>query len=70
MLVVPLQQSILETAEPEEIVLLFEVIDRAFVNRAQAAIQQFIIGEVLLTSHAVLAGVRVKFNVARVVAAL
>ena len=54
MVVVPLQQTILESTEAEEVVLLFEMVNRALMDRAEFVVNEFVIGEVLLARHAVL----------------
>ena len=43
----------LEGAEPEEVVLLLEVLDRGAVDRAELAVDQLVLGVVLLAGDAV-----------------
>ena len=54
MLVVPLQQSVLKAAEPEEIILFFEMVDRTLMDWTDTPIEQLFVGEIFLTRHAVL----------------
>ena len=68
--VVPLEQPVLEPRQPEEVVLLLELLHRQPVDRAQPAGQQFVVGVVLLAADAVLAPVEVELEVTGVVAAL
>ena len=56
---VPVDQRLLEGAQPEEVVLLLEVLDRHAVDRAQAPVEQLVLGVVLLAGHAVQAPVEV-----------
>ena len=67
---VPVEETVLKTTETEEVVLLLEVVDRPFVDRAEVVIEQLVVGVVLLAGHAVLAGVGVEFDVTGVVTAL
>ncbi len=68
--VVPLEQPVLEPRQPEEVVLLLELLHRQPVDRAQPTGQQFVVGVVLLAADAVLAPVEVELEVTGVVAAL
>ena len=56
---VPLDEPALEGAQPEEVVLLLEQLDRGAVDRAQPALEQLVLGVVLLAGHAVQAPVGV-----------
>ena len=67
---VPVEQSLLEAAEAEEVVLFLVVLDRSLVDLAQVARVEFVVGVVLLARDAVLALVDVELDVAGVVAAL
>ena len=67
---VPLEQAVLEAAEAEEVVLLLVVLHLDLVDRAQVAVDQLVVGVVLLAGHAVLALVHVELDVAGVVAPL
>ncbi len=67
---VPVEEAVLEPRQAEEVVLLLEVVDRPLVDRAQLAVDQLVVGVVLLARHAVLAAVEVELDVAGVVAAL
>ena len=71
---VPVEQSVFEAREPEEVVLLLEVLDRAMVDRAQVLDtvdrDQVVVGVVQLAGHAVETLEHVELDVARVVAAL
>ena len=67
---VPVEQSVLEAAEAEEVVLLLVRVDQPLVDRAQVAGQQLVVGVVLLAGDAVLAAVHAELDVAGVVAAL
>ena len=67
---VPVEKAVLEPRQAEEVVLLLEVVDRPLVDRAQFAVDQLVVGVVLLARHAVLAAVEVELDVAGVVTAL
>ena len=67
---VPLEQAVLEPGQPEEVVLLLELLDRQLVDRAPVAGQQLVVAVVLLAADAVLAPVEVELDVAGVVAPL
>ena len=61
---VPLDEGLLEVAQPEEVVLLLEVLHRHAVDRAQRAVDEVVLGVVLLAGHAVQAAVDVLVDVA------
>ena len=67
---VPVEQAVAVAREPEEVVLLLELVDGQLVDRAQVAGEQLVVGVVRLAAHAVLAAVVVELDVAGVVAAL
>ena len=67
---VPVEQTVLEARQAEEVVLLLELLDRQLVDRAEVAGQQVVVAVVQLAAHAVLAPVQVELDVAGVVAAL
>ncbi len=56
---VPLDQLVLEGTQSEEVVLLLEQVHRGPVDGAQPALQQLVLGVVLLAGHAVEAAVGV-----------
>ena len=74
MLGVPIEEPVLEARQSEEVVLLFEVLHGAAVDRAAVGNtvdrDQFVVGVVLLARHAVLPGEGVELDVAGVVAPL
>ena len=67
---IPIQQSILEAAESEEVVLLLDVFHGQVVDATQVAGVELVVGVVLLAGDAVLALVEVELDVAGVVAPL
>jgi hypothetical protein len=66
---IPVDEPLFEPREPEEIVLLLDLLDGALVDRAVAVVE-IVVGEVGLARDAVEALVRVEFDVARVEARL
>ncbi len=67
---VPVEQAILEAAEAEEVVLLFDTLDGQMMDAAQIAGVELVVGVVLLAVDAVLALVEVELDVAGVVTTL
>src|SRR4029079_8197756 len=67
---VPVEQPILEAAEPEEVVLLLVELDGGAVDRTQTALEQLVVGVVLLAADAVLAAIGPELDVAGVIAPL
>ena len=69
MLGVPVEQSLLEAREPEEVVLFFDEGGGALVDGA-VAVDELFFHEVRLACHAVLPAIHVEFDVASVEARL
>ena len=67
---VPVQEALFEGRQAEEVVLLLEVLDRPFVDRAVRAVRQVVLDVVLLTADAIEPRVLAEVDVAGVVAGL
>ena len=68
-LVVPVEQSLFESRQAEEVVLFFHIVGGCLVNRAVSTFELFV-GVIRLARHAVAALVHVELDIASVVARL